>query len=285
MSEFIVIDVETANECMDSICQIGLAKYNNGKLVEEWVTLVNPQQHFSSFNIGIHGISPEHVVSAPLFVDIYEKLTEYMQGSICICHGSFDRTAFYRAFHKYGLQNIETTWLDSTRIARRTWEDVRYKGYNLKNLAAKIGYEFKHHDALEDAKAAGEIVLQAIQITGIDIEGWLESAFKPLDLSSSSTIKADGNPDGNFFGEVLVFTGALVISRREAAKIASDLGFTVATGVTKKTTMLVIGDQDMFRMADGEDKSSKQRKAEDLIAKGQYIRILQESDFSALLHK
>jgi DNA polymerase-3 subunit epsilon len=52
--------------------------------------------------------------------------------------------------------------------------------------------------------------------------------------------------------------------------------------VNKKTTLLVVGDQDISRLA-GHDKSSKHRKAGDLIGEGQNIRILGESDFLRLL--
>jgi len=46
-------------------------------------------------------------------------------------------------------------WLDTARVARRTWDAVARKGYGLANLASMLGIEFKHHDALEDAKATG----------------------------------------------------------------------------------------------------------------------------------
>jgi DNA polymerase III subunit epsilon len=46
--------------------------------------------------------------------------------------------------------------------------------------------------------------------------------------------------------------------------------------------MLVVGDQDIAKLA-GHEKSSKHRKAEELIAKGTPIRILKESDFKELV--
>jgi DNA polymerase-3 subunit epsilon len=52
--------------------------------------------------------------------------------------------------------------------------------------------------------------------------------------------------------------------------------------VTKKTTILVVGDQDVARLA-GHEKSSKHRKAEQLVAEGQQIRIIRESDFKTLV--
>ena len=44
----------------------------------------------------------------------------------------------------------------------------------------------------------------------------------------------------------------------------------------------VVGDQDIRHLA-GHEKSNKHRKAEELIAKGQPIRILAERDFAAIV--
>ena len=51
--------------------------------------------------------------------------------------------------------------------------------------------------------------------------------------------------------------------------------------MTKHTSLLVVGDQDIEKL-NGADKSSKHRKAEQLIEKGQPIRILGEADFMSL---
>ena len=104
---------------------------------------------------------------------------------------------------------------------------------------------------------------------------------QPIDPSASSyvaAIRRKGNPKGSLFGEVVVFTGALVLPRREAADLAASIGCESASGVTKKTTMLVVGDQDIRQLA-GHEKSAKHRKAEALMKKGQPIKILRETDF------
>jgi DNA polymerase-3 subunit epsilon len=51
-----------------------------------------------------------------------------------------------------------------------------------------------------------------------------------------------------------------------------------ADNVTKKTTVLVVGDQDL-RCTRGQEKNTKHRKAETMIAGGAPIRIVGESDF------
>jgi len=283
--DFIAIDVETANADMASICQIGLARFRDGKLVDEWSSLVDPEDDFDFINIDIHGITKKDVKGAPIFTDIAVGLSSMTKDTICVCHTHFDRVSIGRALDKYSLNPIDITWLDSARVARRTWDTCAWKGYGLSSVCDIIGYKFKHHDALEDAKASGQIIIAAIEKTGLNVEAWLKRVNQPIDPSSSSrkpAIRRDGAPEGELYGEVLVFTGTLEIPRREAADLAASIGCTVASGVTKKTSILVVGDQDIRKLA-GRVRSSKHLRAEELIAKGQSIRIIKESDFKELV--
>lgn len=281
--EFVAIDVETANADMASICQIGLAQYKNGVLEQEWSSLINPEDYFDYINISIHGINEQDVGGAPTLPEVASQLAEFMSGSICVSHTHFDRVSIYRALEKYSLKQLDVTWLDSARVARRTWEECAWSGYGLANVCEIIGYEFRHHDALEDAKAAGQIILSAIDKTGLDIESWLNRVSKPINPNHRSRlVQKEGNPDGELYGETLVFTGALLTPRVEAATLAASAGCIVGAGVTKKTTLLVVGDQDITKLT-GKEKSSKHIKAELLISQGQKIRILKESDFKELI--
>src|SRR5258708_6724463 len=122
---------------------------------------------------------------------------------------------------------------------------VSANGVGLSNVCAAIGYEFLHHDALEDANAAAQILLAAITQTGLTLEGWLKRVQQPV---FSATIAQNGNSEGPLHGEVLVFTGALQMTRSEAAAVAARIGCTVAVGVTKKTTILIVGNQDARKL-------------------------------------
>jgi DNA polymerase III subunit epsilon len=283
--QFVAIDVETANADMSSICQIGLAKFVDGHLSEEWSTLVDPEDYFDDVNISMHGIEPGMVKGQPKLPQIADRLGSMLEGTITVCHTHFDRIALGRAFGKYNLSPIATTWLDSARVVRRTWKDLAWKGYGLANVCSRIGYEFLHHDALEDAKAAGFVLLAALRESQLDLEQWHHRINQPIDPKNSSSgaaVQRDGNPEGDLYGEVLVFTGELELPRSEAADLAASVGCHVAAGVTKKTTIIVVGDQDITKLA-GYEKSSKHRKAEQLIAEGRQIRIIRESDFKTLV--
>jgi DNA polymerase-3 subunit epsilon len=284
--DFVVVDVETANADLSSICQIGIASFRDGELADSWVSLVNPEDYFSAVNVSIHGIDNCQVVDAPTWLQVHPQVNSRLLGRIVVCHTPFDRLALSRACDRYSLAGCECSWLDSARVVRRAWPQFSRSGYGLSSMAAHFGIEYQAHDALEDARCAGLLLLRAVAETGLSPEQWLIRVKQPIDSSvhSNPTFKRDGNPDGGLFGEVLVFTGALSIPRREAADAAAAAGCCVDDGVTKHTTMLVVGDQDLRRLADHE-KSSKHLKAEQLIEKGQQIRILGESDFMRIVSR
>lgn len=281
---FIAIDVETANADMASICSIGVAAFENGALASEWYSLINPDDFFDPVYISIHGISEGNVQGAPTFRDAASEIDRLLGGQVVVTHTHFDRVAMHQAASRWSITAPSCSWLDSARVARRTWSECARSGYGLANVCKMIGYSFEHHNALEDAKAAGHVMLAAMQESGLDLEAMQRRILQPIDHSSSgaTSITRAGNPDGPLAGEVIVFTGALEIPRREAADIAASVGCTVANSVTNKTTMLVVGDTDVTKLG-GHGKSSKHRKAEDLVSAGQPLRIIRETDFKRLV--
>lgn len=281
--DFLAVDVETANADMSSICQIGVACYKDKVPVAEWRSYVDPEDYFSAINISIHGIDELMVAGSPTLPELADQLHEYLDNCVSVCHTHFDRVAISQAFTKYGLTQPSCTWLDSARVARRAWEQFAQRGYGLKNVSEFLGYSFGHHDALEDAKAAGHVFVTAMEQSGLGVDEWLKRVRQPLG-SIDGSIKREGNPDGPLYGEVVVFTGSMELPRRQAADKASRIGCQVGSGVTRKTTLLVVGDQDIWKLV-GHLKSSKHRKAETLISEGQPIRILREADFNELVRQ
>ena len=293
--QFVAIDVETANPDLSSICQIGIVSFDNGAITATWQRLVNPEDYFNPWNMSIHGISEDDVADASTLPDIFSDLQELPSQQIVVSHTAFDRVALSRATDKYGLPGIACTWLDSAKIVRRAWPKFACSGYGLGSITEALGIVFEHHVAQEDARAAGEVVLRAIAETGISISEWLKRVTQPIlpEVSKikrvaqpispeASKISQESNPEGPLIGEVAVFTGTLSIPRREAAKLAANAGCSVTDTINKTTTLLIVGDQDIRKLA-GHEKSSKHRKAEGLISKGHQIRILGESDFRHLV--
>ena len=282
--KFIAIDFETANPDLASICQIGTVTFNDYVIEKKWQTLINPEDYFDPINIGIHGISEDKIKNVAKFPDIYNSLKNLISDEVTVCHTHFDKVALVKVTEKYQLPQILCRWLDTVKVVRRTWSQFSQKGYGLKNVANELGIDFKHHEAVEDARVAGEILIRAIKETGMSVDEWISRINKPIDLLHDyKKISRKGNPEGHLFGEVVLFTYELSIPRKQAAELASIAGCEVASSVRRDITLLVVGDQDIRKLA-GHDKSSKHRKAEELISEGYPIRILSESDFQRLIN-
>ena len=170
---FNAIDVETANSNPASICQIGIVRVREGVIKEQLSVLVDPEVPFSDFNVRLHGIDADAVKGSATLPQIYGELRRILEGSPLVSHTAFDRRALDGAAESYGLRPIRADWLDSSLIARRAWPTRFRRRWNLAFIAGSLGIDFRHHDALEDARAAGEIVLRACRCSGVDIDALL----------------------------------------------------------------------------------------------------------------
>ena len=279
---FVALDVETACSDVASICQIGLACVQPDNQIQTYSMLVNPGTGFDAFNIQLHGIGPDHVADAPRFPDALDVLLPLLTRHHLIQHSNFDKQAMNAACGFCGIDAPDLRWSDSVQIARRAWPELKGNGgHGLANLKRTLNLQFHHHDAGEDARAAALVVLHAELHLRLPFEDLIKPAAKK---SYSAAITMEGDPKGALAGSVVVFTGALGMSRNEAAEIAARVGMTVKPGVTKETTHLVVGDQDLNLLA-GHTKSSKHRKAEEMQSAGHPIRIIGESAFKSLVAK
>jgi DNA polymerase III subunit epsilon len=179
VGDFIAIDVETANADLASICSIGIVYFKGGAVAQSRGFLINPEDEFDAINSSIHGIEAQHVAGAPTMHEVYPLVRAALVTTTVVHHTYFDRVALCKTANKYGYPP-GCTWLDTARVARRAWERFAKSGYGLANLAAELGIKFKHHDATEDARAAGFILLHAMVDTGLSLDDWLERVKKPL---------------------------------------------------------------------------------------------------------
>ncbi|WP_322895662.1 MULTISPECIES: exonuclease domain-containing protein [unclassified Yoonia] len=277
---FIALDVETACSDVASICQIGLACVQPDNRIQTFSMMVNPGTRFDPFNTQLHGIGPDQVADSPRFSEALEHLNALLSRHHLVQHSNFDKQAIAAACRSCGLPIPEFRWADSVTIARRAWPELKGNGgHGLANLKKVLDLQFHHHDAGEDARAAATVVLHAEAHLRVPFE----ELVKPVPKRRyPDAITKDGNPAGALAGAVVVFTGALSMSRADAADLAARLGMCVKAGVTQKTTHLVVGDQDLTLLA-GHTKSSKHRKAEELKVTGHPIQIIGETDFKALV--
>jgi DNA polymerase-3 subunit epsilon len=171
--DYFVVDVETANASRSSICQIGIARFSGGKMTGGWQSLIQPEAAFSPFNIGVHGITPKMVADAPTWFEVYPKVDRLLSGAMVASHTNFDHVALSHACREYGMPMVRyQKWIDTCRLARHAWPKM--PNHKLTTLAHHFGIEHKAHDALEDARAAGEVLSLAMEQCCVCIEDFLK---------------------------------------------------------------------------------------------------------------
>jgi DNA polymerase-3 subunit epsilon len=159
MQPYVVIDVETTGgkQPQHRITEIGAVKMINGEIVDTWSTLVNPQRHISQFITKLTGISNEMVKDAPLFSEVADSLSAFMQNCVFVAHN----VNFDYGFFKQEYQRIERSFkmpkLCTVRETRKYFPGL--KSYSLGNLCETFDIPLhSHHRALCDAEAAAALL-------------------------------------------------------------------------------------------------------------------------------
>ena len=285
---FVSVDVETANWDKSSICQIGWTVVRDGEIALSDAVLIDPETYFDPFNVDIHGIAEETVRGCPTFREVRDRFHVLMNSLPVISYGLFDRAAFDLADDGDPETSFvtETEWINGQKIVRRAWPQHFRRRYRLTLVAETLGLDLRAHDAGSDARVLAEAVLLASKELDMDFDELVARAAQPLTPraprnSEYRSLRMEGREDGPLSGQSVCFTGSLMIVRKEAAKLVNDLGAAVSGGVTKKTTLLVVGTQGNPFVVGG--KSTKHRRAEELIVEGYGIEILSEDQFLEIL--
>ena len=302
--DFVAFDVETANFHRGSVCAIGATVVRSGQVVSQHSWLTRPPgelNYFEPFNVALHGITPEDVADQPDFADRLDQLLSLAPGLPLVAHNvAFDMGAVREGCWFADRPWPTVSYACSLVMSRRALDLLSYR---LPLVAQECGVgALDHHDPGSDAVACARIVLETARRRGVDsLEAllgdlhmlmgqltplaWQGVRSRPLAGGSylvPPTVADDADPDHPLYGQVIVFTGALSIRRQEAWDAVAACGATPENSVTKRTTLLVVGDG--FAGNDPADfYTGKAAKAVRWRAKGHQIEVLTEGDLADLL--
>lgn len=294
MLNFTAIDFETANFQRASVCQVGITKIVDSEVALNEAWLVRPPQGHRFFtNTHVHGLTEEDVINAPEWAATLPRLLDVLADDPLVAYSPFDK-GVWNSVHKVTELTPPDTirFLDVLPLVR---DDAKLDNYKLTTAAAHYGLdEFKHHEAGADSLAAAQIALKIAAAKGsatVD-ELWHDVlnrpkrsynrfAYKAAELPETN---ADADPNHPLYDEVICFSGDLdEYTRAQAQRLVADLGATVTAGVTRKTTLVVMGGFDPATLRPGATYSSKIRKAMELQEKGQPLEIIPEPEFLDLI--
>lgn len=166
MLDFTAIDFETANKYANSACSLAAVTMHDDICTDEAYTLIKPPfMVFSPDNIRIHGITPEQVEQKPHFDVLWEAIRPRIAGRIIVAHYAVFDTRVLRSLLKtYQLKTPDVSYACTVEISRKVWPDLC--NHKLDTVAGFLGFQFHHHQALDDARACAVIVGAAAKKVG-----------------------------------------------------------------------------------------------------------------------
>lgn len=168
--DFTAIDFETANSSSASACAVGLARVRDGRVVATAGWLIQPplgHDRFFELNIGIHGIRPDDVATAPTWVEQLDALTAFVGDDVVVAHNAgFDMRVLRSACEATDAPCPPYRYICSLQASRKTYD---LDSYRLPSVAAAAGFlDFAHHDATADALACAHIMIDTALRAGAD---------------------------------------------------------------------------------------------------------------------
>ncbi|MFA5814847.1 MAG: exonuclease domain-containing protein [Bacteroidales bacterium] len=156
---FAVIDIETTGGSPknEKITEIAIFIHDGLTIVDEFVTLIDPEINIPYYITGLTGITNEMVADAPKFYEIARKIVELTEDQIFVAHNvNFDYSFVRNEFKNLGYDYSRKT-LDTIRLARQLVPGL--PSYFLGKLCSSIGISLNNrHRAGGDALATVKLL-------------------------------------------------------------------------------------------------------------------------------
>lgn len=166
-TRFIVTDLETTglSPARNRITEVACVYLENGAIVGEQQTLVNPEQFIPQEIQRMTGITNARVLNAPKGAEIFPTVRTWINdGSVFVAHNAvFDFNFLQAAFDRHGLGSLGQPRLCTARLARRL---LPARGsWGLGHLAGYFGVRVRNrHTALGDARITATVLARLLEI-------------------------------------------------------------------------------------------------------------------------
>ena len=161
---FVVFDLETTGLDLmtNGITEIGAVKIVDGKIVEQFTTLVKPDYRISEENFKITGISEEMVKDAPKISTVIPDFMKFIDGTILVAQNAEFDLKFIKRFAGGEEYDVKNKVMDTMELARAHLPQLRR--HDLATIAEHFGIVFHHHRALSDAYCTAEAFIELMKI-------------------------------------------------------------------------------------------------------------------------
>jgi len=160
--DFVVVDVEAtgAKTPPNRLIELGAYRIRGGRVVDKFVTLINPEIPIPRFVATLTGISNEMVRDAPVFADVVPKWLDFVSEAVLVAHNAPFDTSFlnHEISRVYPGHRMVNPHLCTVRLSRRAMPDL--SNHRLETIASHFSIPIaSRHRAGSDALATAEIFI------------------------------------------------------------------------------------------------------------------------------
>ncbi|MCM0647559.1 DNA polymerase III subunit alpha [Clostridium swellfunianum] len=148
---YCILDLETTgfSPVTEKITEIGIMKYQNGKVIDSFSCFVNPEKPIPAKVIEVTNITDDMVKDAETIDKVFPKVLEFIKDTVLVAHNA----AFDINFLKYNAKvlgyEFDFTYVDTLTLAQEVFPD--FKTYKLGRIAKNLGIKVEvAHRALDD---------------------------------------------------------------------------------------------------------------------------------------
>jgi len=177
VSDYVVFDLETTgiSTAYDAVIEISALKVRDGKVVDEFTSLVNPGRSIPREASGVNGITDDMVKDAGAFQEVLADFLAFIGDMVLVGHNihAFDMKFIYRDAELFYGKVPDNDYIDTLKLAKDLLPEL--PNYRLMDLAAHYGISSAGaHRALNDCRAnqqifeclAGEMASGKLKMSG-----------------------------------------------------------------------------------------------------------------------
>lgn len=169
---YCVLDLETTgfSPRLEKITEIGVMKYQDGKVVDKFSCFVNPEKSIPPRVVEVTGITDDMVRNAETIDKVFPKLLEFIKDSVLVAHNAEFDVGFLRHVARELGYEFDFTYLDTLSLAYELFPE--YKTYKLgriaKNLGIKVDVAHRALDDVDTTVKVFKVMLDMLKERGVD---------------------------------------------------------------------------------------------------------------------
>ena len=108
------------------------------------------------------------------FIDLWPEIERMLANKLVLAHNAaFDMSCLRAILDENEIVYPTMQYNCTVQIAKKVWPGLT--NYKLNNLSYQLGFRLNHHNALDDARACGNILIQAVKYSRLEtIESFFE---------------------------------------------------------------------------------------------------------------